>query len=78
MKNLSAGMKRKVQLAKMMACPSTVWIMDEPDSNLDKDAKKLLAGLIKTKIENKGMVIFSSHEPQLYDFAAPLNMNDFS
>lgn len=77
-KNLSAGMKKKVMLAKMMSCPSTVWIMDEPDSNLDKDAKKLLVGLIKAKIENKGMVIFSSHEPELYDFAALLNMNDFS
>lgn len=69
-KNLSKGTKQKVLLSKLMACPSTLWILDEPDANLDESSKKLLAGLIKTKTENQGMVILSSHQPDLYEGAA--------
>ena len=50
-----------------MICPATLWILDEPDSNLDEDSKKLLAGLVRTKAENGGMVILSSHESKIYE-----------
>ncbi len=70
LKNLSKGTRQKVLLCKLMACPSTLWILDEPDANLDESSKRLLAGLIKTKTENQGMVILSSHQPDLYEGAA--------
>lgn len=77
-KDLSAGMKQKVMLSRLMICPATLWILDEPDVNLDKSSKVLLAGLVKSKIENGDMVIMTSHEPELYDFAAILSMDDFN
>ena len=54
-KYLSAGMQKKVMLCKLMICPATLWILDEPDSNLDDESKKLLAGLIRSKTENGGI-----------------------
>ena len=29
-KNLSAGMQKKVMLSRLLACPTTIWILDEP------------------------------------------------
>ncbi len=66
-KYLSAGMQKKVMLCKLMICPATLWILDEPDSNLDDESKKLLAGLIRSKTENGGMVMVASHEPGIYE-----------
>jgi heme exporter protein A len=77
-KNLSAGMQKKVMLAKLMCCPAKFWILDEPTVNLDSEGKRLLKGLIKTKLENQGIVIISSHEPDFFEFGAKLLMEDFS
>ncbi len=77
-KNLSAGWQKKVMLAKLMVCPATIWILDEPTVHLDFEAKNLLKGLIKTKLENQGVVIISTHEVELFDFSAKISMEDFS
>lgn len=76
-KKLSAGMQKRVLLAKLLICESDIWILDEPTVNLDKAGKDLLKGLIKTKLENQGMVIISSHEENLFDFCSILNIEDF-
>lgn len=76
-KTLSAGMQKRVMLAKLLTCPATIWILDEPTTNLDKEGRGLLHGLIKTKLENQGMVIIATHEENFLDFAAKINMEDF-
>ena len=79
-RGLSAGEMKKVMLCKLMICPATLWILDEPDVNLDKNSKKLLSGLIRAKIENGGMVIVASHEAGIYEESSPaiLSMDDFN
>ena len=74
-KYLSAGMQKKVMLCKLMICPATLWILDEPDSNLDDESKKLLAGLIRSKTENGGMVVVASHEPGIYEGGVVYSMS---
>ncbi len=76
-KNLSAGQQKKVILSKLFVCPATIWILDEPFVNLDKISQDLMRGLIKTKIENKGLVIISNHEKNILDFSAKINIEDF-
>ncbi len=77
-KNLSCGTQKKVILSKLLICHSTIWILDEPFANLDEEGKKLLKGLIKTKIENRGVVIISSHENNSLDFSAKINIENFN
>ncbi len=74
LKSLSAGMQKKVLLCKLIICPATLWILDEPDVNLDDEGRKLLAGLVKTKIENSGMVLVASHQPEIYEDSVIYNM----
>ncbi len=77
-KELSVGWQKRAMLAKLIACPATIWVLDEPTVNLDLQGKKIFCDLVKTKISNKGIVIIATHEPELFDFAANINMEDYS
>ena len=76
-KNLSAGWQQRVMLTKLLACPATVWILDEPSNNLDKDGKEQLHELIKNRIKDRGLVILTSHDEMFFDLGPKLNLEDF-
>lgn len=76
---LSAGWQRKVALARLIAIPTQVWILDEPFANLDTESAERVEGLIATRVKQGGMVLFTTHQPQtafpellLEDFAPEL------
>ncbi len=77
-KTLSAGWQKRVMLAKLLCCPATIWLLDEPTNNLDKEGKEKLKGLIETKVkEGSGLVIITSHDEFLFDLGVKLNIEDF-
>ena len=75
-KNLSAGWQQRVMLTKLLACPATVWLLDEPSNNLDKDGKEQLHELIKNRIKDRGLVILTSHDEMFFDLGPKLNLED--
>lgn len=77
-KNLSAGWQKRVMLAKLLACPATIWILDEPTNNLDEEGKKLLYGLVQTKLDNQGVVIIATHDEMLFKLGAKLDIGDYT
>lgn len=77
-KTLSAGWQKRVMLAKLLACPATIWLLDEPSNNLDKAGKEKLHGLIKTRIKEDGLVIMTSHDEMFFDLGPKLNLEEFS
>jgi heme exporter protein A len=77
-KNLSAGMKQRVLLAKLLCCPASIWLLDEPSTHLDNIQKEKLHGLIKTRIKDKGMVILTTHDAMFFDLGPKLNLEDFA
>ncbi len=58
---LSAGTIKKIALAQLFICYSDLWLLDEIDSNLDQNNRKLLTNIILTKASNGGIILFSSH-----------------
>jgi len=76
-KKLSAGWQQKAMLALLLACPATIWLLDEPSTNLDKKAKEKLHGLIKTRIKEQGLVIITTHDEMFFDLGLKLNLEDF-
>lgn len=76
-KKLSAGWQRKVILARLLSCPVTVWFLDEPSNNLDKEAKEKLHGLLKTRVKEGGLVIIATHDEDFFDLGPRLNLEDF-
>ncbi|HEX4889368.1 MAG TPA: heme ABC exporter ATP-binding protein CcmA [Alphaproteobacteria bacterium] len=58
---LSAGQKRRLNLARLVAIPRPLWLLDEPSVSLDASGERLLAALIARHRESGGLVIMASH-----------------
>jgi heme exporter protein A len=61
-KVLSAGQKRRVALARLLAHKATLWVLDEPFNALDVKAVELLKTLIADHVRSEGMVILTTHQ----------------
>ena len=66
---LSAGQRRRVALAALLARSPELWLLDEPHAGLDAGARVLLAEIVAEVAANGAAVLLSSHEPEL---AVPL------
>lgn len=62
-KVLSQGQRRRVALARLLLSNATLWILDEPLTALDVGAVGLMQELIGEHLKDKGMVIFTTHQP---------------
>jgi heme exporter protein A len=60
---LSAGQGRRLSLARLLAAPRAVWLLDEPAAALDTAGKALLTGIIDEHRAGGGVVIAAVHEP---------------
>jgi heme exporter protein A len=60
-RQLSAGQKRKLALARLMMTNNSFWVLDEPFTSLDKASVGFIESLIKQHITRGGMLILTSH-----------------
>ncbi len=74
---LSQGWQRKVALAKLLISDAKIWLLDEPFANLDHDGREYLINLIKIRCSQKGIVLFTSHQPIENNSFAQLKIEDF-
>ncbi|MBI4967903.1 MAG: heme ABC exporter ATP-binding protein CcmA [Rhodospirillales bacterium] len=58
---LSAGQKRRLNLARLLAAPAPLWLLDEPSVALDRASVKALEGEIAAHRAQGGMVVVSTH-----------------
>jgi heme exporter protein A len=60
---LSAGQRRRLAIARLIAVERPIWLLDEPTSVLDAAAQAMLADLIRTHVAGRGLVLVASHGP---------------
>lgn len=60
---LSAGQKRRLGLARLLASQRPLWLLDEPFAALDVGGKALVARLMALHCGQGGMVLAATHEP---------------
>jgi heme exporter protein A len=58
---LSEGQKRRSALARLVACNTRLWILDEVLASLDAVAVKLVESLIDEHLRNGGLAIVATH-----------------
>ena len=73
---LSAGQKRRVAIARLIAARRTIWLVDEPTAALDAASEKVFARLVQQHLGDGGMVLAATHQP-LGIAAGTLDMRDF-
>ena len=59
--SLSAGQKRRLALARLLATESLLWILDEPFTSLDKASMALFSKLFEEHLQQGGLIVVTSH-----------------
>lgn len=58
---LSAGQRRRLSIARLIAVPRALWLLDEPTAALDTASQTRLAGLMQRHLTSGGMIIAATH-----------------
>jgi heme exporter protein A len=59
--SLSAGQRKRAQLAPLLLGTSSVWLLDEPFANLDRRGIHLIERLMRDYLAQGGAILASSH-----------------
>jgi heme exporter protein A len=71
---LSAGQRRRLSLARLIAAPRPIWLLDEPTSALDAAAQAVLADLMRSHLAGGGLILAATHGPIGLDGAKELQL----
>lgn len=74
----SAGQRRRVALAALVAKGAPVWLLDEPTVGLDADAEAALDRIVSRHRNAGGMVVAATHRPLSWPGAETLQVDRFS
>ena len=60
---LSAGQRRRLSVARLLAAPRPVWLLDEPTAALDSAGQQRLLGLMQAHLAGGGIIVAATHGP---------------
>lgn len=62
-RRLSAGQRRRLALARMVAAPRPLWLLDEPLSPLDARWREGFGAIMRRHLEGGGLILAAVHDP---------------
>jgi len=71
---LSAGQRRRLSVARLLAAPRPVWLLDEPTAALDAAGQQRLLGLMQAHLAGGGIIVAATHGPLGLDGAKELRL----
>ena len=74
---LSAGQRRRLALARLLAAPAPLWLLDEPTTALDDASQARLEAAIEAHRAAGGMTIVATHTAMALAAAAVLNLDGY-
>ncbi len=73
---LSAGQRRRLSIARLVAVKRPIWLLDEPTSALDRDAQDTLKQLMQQHLSGGGLIVAAAHGPIGLERAKELRLGD--
>ena len=62
-RRLSAGQRRRLALARLVAAPRPLWLLDEPMAPLDANRRALFGELMAAHLAGGGLILAAVHDP---------------
>ena len=75
---LSAGQKRRLAMARLVAIKTGIWLLDEPSIALDTASLDALYTQIVDHRSRGGIVVASTHRELHFENAVTLNVSEYS
>jgi heme exporter protein A len=72
---LSAGQRRRLSIARLIAAPRSIWLLDEPTSALDTAGQATLATLMAQHLADGGLILAATHGPIGLESAKELRLD---
>ena len=66
-RSLSAGQKRRLALARLLLAEASLWVLDEPVTNLDSAGVSLVEELVQEHVSRGGLALAAAHQRLLDD-----------
>jgi heme exporter protein A len=60
---LSAGQRRRLAIARLVALKRPVWLLDEPTTALDAAGQTMIAALMSAHLRSGGLIVAATHQP---------------
>jgi heme exporter protein A len=60
---LSAGQRRRLSIARLLAARRPIWLLDEPASALDAAGQSVFAALMRDHLGRGGLIVAATHAP---------------
>jgi heme exporter protein A len=64
---LSAGQRRRVAMARVLAMRASLWLLDEPFTNLDTAGSDLMSALLLSHVKEGGLAVVVAHHDLTLD-----------
>jgi heme exporter protein A len=71
---LSAGQRRRLSIARLVAVERPIWLLDEPASALDAGGQALLREVMHRHLAAGGLILAATHAPLGLDAARELRL----
>jgi heme exporter protein A len=72
---LSAGQRRRLALARLIAAPASLWLLDEPSVSLDAESTAALGETIAEHLREGGLAVIATHGELPVANAADLDLD---